>query len=385
MRDVSIIGVGQTPVSEHWETSLRHLAFNAARAALDDAGDPSIEALYVANMLAGQLSHQEHLGALLADFTGMRGIEAVRIEAADASGGAALRQGYLAVASGAVDMVMVLGVEKVTDVVGSRRLSALATNMDADFEGAQGATPAALAALLMRRYMHETGTSVASFAGFSENAHLNGSANPNAMFQNKLRPGMFERAPAVAPPVSLFDAAPEGDGAAAVILTTTERARDLVPRPVRITASAMATDTLSLHDRPNPLFLAAANLSAGRAYAQAAVRPQDIDVFELHDSFTVLAALTLEACGFAEAGAGHALASSDGIGLNGKIPISTFGGLKARGHAGGATGVYQAVEAVLQLRGQAGANQVPVARIGMIQNLGGIGGTAVTHILETAD
>jgi acetyl-CoA C-acetyltransferase len=386
LRDVSIIGVGQTPVAEHWETSLRHLAYTATQAALQDAGGlAGVDALYVGNMLGGQLSHQEHLGALIADFVGMRGIEALGVEAADASGGAALRAAYLAVGSGAVETAMVLGVEKFTDVVGSARLAAIATTLDADYEGAQGATPTALAALLMRRYMHEYGIELGQFAGFSINAHFNASLNANAMYRNRLRPGAFEAAPPVATPVGLFDAAPEGDGAAALILTGAERAKDMVPRPVRISASSVATDTLSVHDRPDPLALSAANVSAGRAYDQAEVTPADVDVFELHDAFTILAALTLEACGFAARGEGVGLADEAGIGLKGRIPVSTFGGLKARGHAGGATGVYQAAEVTLQLRGQAGDNQVPDAKIGMAQNLGGIGGTAITHIFEVAD
>ena len=381
MREVSIIGVGQTPVAEHWETSLRHLAFDAVQAALEDAAVERIDALYVGNMLADQLSHQQHLGALIADFNALRGIEALRFEAADASGGAALRQGILAVAAGAMDLVLVLGVEKVTDTVGSARLSALATNMDADYEGAQGATPAALAALLMRRYMHEYGATLADFAPFSENAHNNGALNPYAMYRNRLRPGLFEKAPAVAPPISLFDAAPEGDGAAAVLLAPAEQAIDMVPEPVHIAGSAIATDTLSVHDRPDPLFLTAANVSAGRAYNQAGIGPKMVDLFEMHDSFTIMSVLALEACGFAERGEGVAFAADAGIGLTGQLPIATFGGLKARGHAGGATGVYQAVEATLQLRGTAGDNQVAGARTALIQNIGGIGGTVVTHIL----
>jgi acetyl-CoA C-acetyltransferase len=386
MRDVSIIGVGQTPVGEHWETSLRHLAYNAIDAAISDAGNQgSIEALYIGNMLAGQLSHQEHLGALIADFVGMRGIEALRIEAADASGGAALRQGYLAVASGAVDTMMVLGVEKFTDVVGSRRTAALSTMMDADYEGAQGATPASLAALIMQRYMYEYGVELSAFAGFSVNAHANGSLNPNAMYRNRLKPEGFTKAPAVAPPVSLFDAAPEGDGAAAVILTTTERAKDIVPRPIRIAASAAATDTLSMHDRVDLLTLTAAQLSVSRAYRQADIKLQDVNVFELHDAYTILSALSLEAAGFAAKGEGYQMANEQNIGLKGTLPLSTFGGLKARGHAGGATGIYQIVELVMQLRGQASDNQVANARIGMAQNLGGLGGTAVTHILEAVE
>ncbi len=384
MREVSVIGVGQMPVAEHWEISLRHLAFNAAQAALQDAGieSKSVEALYIGNMIAGEISHQEHLGALIADFNGMRGIEAMRIEAADASGAAALRQGYLAVAGGAADIVMVLGVEKVTDVVGNKRMAMLATSMDADYEGAQGATPAALAALMMKRYLYEHGVEVQDFAGFSVNAHANGTLNPNAMYRNRLKAERFSVAPQVAAPVSLFDAAPEGDGAAALILTSTEQAQSMPQKSVRIVASAAATDTLSVHDRPDLLALSASKLSAERAYDQAELSIKDIDLFELHDSFTVLSAMTLEACGFAKRGEGFGLANEKGIGLKGRIPISTFGGLKARGHAGGATGVYQALEVVLQLRGQADQNQVEGAKIGMAQNLGGLGGTAITHIFE---
>jgi acetyl-CoA C-acetyltransferase len=257
--------------------------------------------------------------------------------------------------------------------------------MDADYEAAQGATPSALAALLMRRYMHEHGASLSDFAGFSLNAHANGALNPNAMYRNRLKPEGFAKAPVVAPPVNLFDAAPEGDGAAAVILTTTERAKDLVSRPVRIAASAVATDTVSIHDRADLLFLDAAHLSSQRAFEQADLGPKDIDLFELHDGYTILAALSLEACGFAERGEGYRLANEDRIGLQGTLPISTFGGLKARGHAGGATGIYQIAEVALQLRHQAGVNQVANARIGMAQNIGGLGGTAVTHILEAIE
>ena len=384
MRDVSIIGVGQIPVGEHWNSSLRQMAYEAAQDALSNADIQGIDSLIVGNMLAGELSHQAHLGALIAGFMEWRGVEATRVEAADASGAAALRQGYLAVASGAVDTVMVLGVEKVTDVVGNRRLSIFANTLDAEYEAAMGATPAALAALLMRRYMDEFGLTLENFAGFSVNAHANGALNPNAMFRNRLKVERFPTAPAVAPPVSLFDAAPEGDGAAAVILAPTDHARDMVPSPVRILASAAATDAVALQDRDDMLFLNAANVAAGRAYEQAGITPDDVNIFELHDSFTVMSALALEASGFAARGEGTSLAIDEGIGLNGRLPISTFGGLKARGHAGGATGVYQAVEAVRQLRGEAGDNQVPDPEIAMTQNIGGLGGTAVTHIFGLA-
>jgi acetyl-CoA C-acetyltransferase len=239
MTDVSIIGIGKTKVSEHWDTSIRHLSWYAIEAALDDAATTSVDALYVGNMMAGSLSNQDHLGALIADFSGLRGIEAVTVEAADASGAAALRQAVLAVKSGMVETALVVGVEKVTDQTGNAPLTALSSAIDADYEAIHGVTPAALVAMIMRRYMYEYGVELADFAGFSVNAHANGSANPEAMFRNRLKPERFTNAPLVADPVSLFDMAPLGDGSAAIIVTESERAMDMVPKPVRITGSAL--------------------------------------------------------------------------------------------------------------------------------------------------
>ena len=377
----SIIGIGQTAVSEHWEISLRHLAWYAVEAALDDAATTDIDAVYVANMLSGRLSQQEHLGALVTDFAGLRGAEAIKVEAAEASGGAALRQAVLAVSSGLIRTALVVGVEKVTDETGSAVTSAMATGLDADYEVIQGATPAALAALMMRRYMHENGLQVADFANFSVNAHANGSNNPLAMFRNRLKAERFASGPVVATPVSLFDMAPPGDGAAAVIVTSTERAGDMVPQPVRIAGSGIATDSVALHDRREPLWLNAVARSMERALAMAGIEREAIDFAELHDSYTIMAALALEASGFAARGEGWTLARDGEIMPGGRLPISTFGGLKARGYPAGATGVYQAVEAARQLRGQAEACQVPDARVGLIQSVGGSGGTAVTHVL----
>lgn len=382
MTDVSIIGLGQTDVKEHWETSIRHLAWYAIEAALDDAHISKVGAIFVGNMLAGALSNQMHLGALVADFAGLRGIEAVTVEAADASGGAALRQAILAVKSGRVDTAIAVGVEKITDATGGAVTAALASGLDADYEVIHGLTTAGVGGLMMRRYMHEYGVSVEDFAGFSVNAHANGADNPLAMFRNRLRAEVFAKAPPVATPVSLFDAAPMGDGAAAVIITSRERALDMVPQPVVIAGSAMATDSLSLHDRRNLLWLSAAEASAKRAMQMANVTTDEIDLFELHDSFTVMAALSLEAAGFAAPGEGWHLARDGEIGRNGRIPISTFGGLKARGNPGGATGLYQVVEVARQLRGEAGANQIEGAAMGMAQNLGTCGATAVTHVLR---
>ncbi len=385
MRDVSIIGVGQVPVGEHWDMGLRQLALGAIQAALQDAGLERVDMVIVGNALGSNLSGQNHVGTLVADFAGLAGVEALRVEAADASGGMALRQGYLAVASGLVETVLVVGVEKATDRTGSERDTALATVLDADYEATPGATLAAMAGLLMRRYMHEYGVTLDQFEGFSLNAHANGVLNPFAMYRNKLRPGAFAKAPVVADPVNLFDSAPEGDGAAAVVLTTTERALDAVPRPVRVRGSAAATDTLALHNRADLLFLRAANLAAGRAYQQAGIQPRDLHVAELHDSFTVLTALQLEAIGFAARGEGWKPAAEGVILRGGALPISTFGGLKARGNPLGATGVYQAVEVALHLRRDAGDSQVENARLGLTLNLGGLGSTAVAHVLERVE
>ena len=382
MREVAIIGLGQTPVGEHWDTSLRALAADAARAALDDAGLSSVDALYVGNAYGATFSSQSQIGALAADYAGLHGVEALAVDAGEATGGAALRAGYLAVASGAVESVMVLGVEKASDTVGTAHVLARSTSLDADYESIHGATLPALAALVMRRYMYEYGVELAAFEPFSINAHANGKLNAGAMYRNLLKPGAFGKAPIVADPVNLFDSAPDGDGAAAVILTSSERAAGSATRPVRITGSAGASDTLALHDRRDLLDLNAVRLSTNKALAEAGIAREAIDLFEAHDAFTILTVLALEAAGFAEAGQGWKLAQEGGIGLTGSLPLSTFGGPKARGNPIGATGVYQAVEAALQLRSEAGANQVPNAQIALIQSIGGLGSSVFTHVLQ---
>jgi acetyl-CoA C-acetyltransferase len=388
MRDVSIIGIGQTKVAEHWDRSLRHLAADAVLAAMEDAGvEPTaMDALYVGNMLSGLLTGQEHLGALIADFVGLRGIEAVKVEAACGSGAAALRLGYAAVAGGLHDFVVVMGVEKMTDTVNAETTTGLAMAADADYESIHGLTFVSVNALLMRRYMHEHGVEHEDFAGFAVNAHLNAGGNPHAMYRNKITAEQFARARMIADPINLLDSSGIGDGAAAVVLCPTHLAREYSNgRAVRIRASSMATDAVAVHDRSDPLWLSAVEASAFKAYQQARVGPRDIDLFEVHDAFTIMSTLSLEASGFAERGKGVWLAKAGEIGLEGRIPISTMGGLKARGHPVGATGVYQVVEVAQQLRGEAGSNQIADARWGMAQNIGGSGATVITHILEAGD
>jgi acetyl-CoA C-acetyltransferase len=382
LRDVSIIGIGQTPVGEHWERSLRHLAYEAIAAAMRDAGVERADALYLGNMLSGEISGQSHLGPLVADFAGLRGIEAIKIEGACAAGAAAVRMGYIAVAGGLQDIVICAGVEKMTDDVGNQLTSGLAQAADADYETIHGVTFVALNALLMRRYMYEYNVRHEDFAGFAINSHANAVGNPNAMFPRPITLEAFKKAGMVADPINLLDSSPMADGAAAVILCPSEQAREFTDNGVRIAASAMATDSLSIHDRRDPLWLQAAQDSAQRAYRQAGVWPNEIDLFELHDAFTIMAALSLEATGFAERGKGWQLAVNGDIRPDGRIPICTMGGLKARGHPVGATGIYQIAEAVQQLRGAAGGCQIPNARLAMAQNIGGSGATIVTHILE---
>ena len=382
MTEVVIAGLGQTEVGEHWSIGLRELAFMAIQSAIKDSGGLKPQALYVGNMLAPNLSNQAHLGALLADYAGLTGIEAATVEAAGASGGAALRQGYLAVASGMVDVALVAGVEKFTDQVGPGVEEAVLTTSDSDFEAIQGITPTAQAALLMKRYMHEYQVPQNGFAGFALTAHANGAGNKFAMFQKAIKPETYAKAEMISDPLNMFDMAPNADGAAALVLTR----RELLPpngqNPlVRIIGSATSSDTLALHDRKDPLYFEAAQISAGKAMKQAGLMLDQINLFEYHDMYSIYAALSLEAVGFAIKGHGWKLATDESIARNGKIPCATMGGLKARGFPGGATGVYQAVEAAIQLRGQAGANQIANAKIALIQSLGGPASTAVSHIL----
>lgn len=382
MREVAVLGIGQTRVEEQWDKSLRELAGEAVLAALDDAHLSAVDSIYVGNMMSGSANKQQHLGAYIADWVGMRYSEALRIEAACGSGAAAFRSAVMAVASGAVDSAVAVGVEKMTDSPGAEITAELATAADADYEAGQGLSFVAINALIMQRYMFEYKWKKDDFAPFSINAHANGVHNPFARFQEALDERGYQRAPMVADPINLMDASPMGDGAAAAVIIPVEQLYRQPGIPlIKVAGSAAATDTIAVHDRRDPLWLAAAERSARQAYAQAGVTPSDIDVFELHDAFSIMAALSLEAAGFAERGQGPRLALDGEIRPNGRIPIATRGGLKARGHPVGATGMYQIVEIVQQLRGECGETQVPGAKIGMAQNIGGSGSNILAHIL----
>lgn len=382
MREVAIIGIGQTKVDEQWEKSIREIAGEAVFAALYDAQRETIDGLFVGNMLSGILSRQENLGPMITDWVGLRNVEAFKVEAACGSGAAALRLALMAVSSGEMDSAIALGVEKMTETKGVETTAALATAADADYEAAQGLSFVALNALIMQRYLHEYGWKHTDFAPFSINAHANAMHNPFARLHEEISEKDYQRARMISAPINLLDASPTGDGAAAVLVVPADSLTSGRQPVIKIIGSASATDTLAIHDRRDPLWLSAAAYSAQKAYRQAGVGPQDIDVFELHDAFSIMSAMSLEACGFAERGQGPRLGLEGEILPHGHIPIATRGGLKARGHPVGATGIYQVVEVVQQLRCHAGATQVPDAKTGMAQNIGGSGATIITHILS---
>lgn len=381
MQEVAVIGIGQTKIDEHWDKSLRELAGDAALAAMIEAQIDRVDSIYVGNMLSEAANMQAHLGSMVSDWIGQRYSEAIKVESACSSGGSAFRAGYLSVASGEADVSLVVGVEKMTDSPGGEITASLATAADADWEVDQGVSFVALNALVMKRYMHEYHWQDIDFAEFSINAHANAVHNPNARFQKPITESQFINSPMICAPINLMDASPIGDGSAAVVLVRSDWTPAGTPKIV-VAGSAAATDTIAIHNRREPLWLSAGERAAKNAYAQAGIGPDDIGVFEYHDAFTIMAALSLEAAGFAERGKGPTLAKEGMIRVDGKIPVATRGGLKARGHPVGATGMYQIVEVIQQLRGEAGETQVPRNDFGMTLNIGGSGSNITTHILK---
>ena len=383
MREVVIAGIGQIPVGEHWELSLRNISARAIQAARKDAGGLKPESMYIGNLMASVASHQANLGALLTDNTFLEGIEGTTVEAGEASSAAAFRMAYLAVASGWVDVAMAVGVEKYTDLAGENQDDPAYQVLDYDYELMTGLTPVGQAGLLMQRYLYENKQAQrAAFGAFPIIAHKNAVNNPNAMYRKAIKAETYAKSGLASDPLNLFDVAPFGDGAAALVIDHTGNGQKPAAPLVRVIGSHVAIDTLALHDRPDLLAFRAAGVSLEQACHQAGILPGDVDFFELHDAYSIYAVLSLEAAGFAPRGEGWKLALGDKLTLSGDLPISTMGGHKARGYPLGASGAYQLVEAVLQLRGQAGANQIADARLALVQNLGGPASTAVTHVLE---
>lgn len=380
MNEVFIAGIGITQVGELWEQSLGNLSSRAILSAIKDAGNIRPQALYVGNFLAATLSNQANLGTLLAENAGLGHIETFTTEAGEASGAAALRMGYLSVKSGYVDAVLVLGVEKYTDAVGSEVEKLVSLGMDNDFEATEGLTPSGLAGMLMSRYMDSCKPTRESFAALPLLAHANAVHNPNAMYRRAMELEAYNQASMSAYPLNIFDVAPYADGAAALLLVSDRYAQS--KNQVRVAASNVVIDALALHDRPDPLAFSAVTFSVQKAMAQAGLDWNALDLFELWDAFSIYGVLTVEACGLCARGEGWRWLQDNDLSPNGPLPLLTMGGNKARGFPIGAAGVYQAAEAVLQLRGAAGANQVQGANIAMIQAMGGPASTVITHILQ---
>lgn len=379
---VAVIGVGITKFGEHWEKSLRDLAIEAGTKALEDADlrGKDLDAIYLGNMSAGRFIGQEHIGALVSGELGLS-IPATRVEGACASGGLALRQAVLSILSGQHDIVLAGGAEKMTDLMTSSVTLTLMGAGDQEWEAYYGATFPSLYAMMARRHMYEFGTTREQMALVAVKNHRNARHNPIAQFRKEIKVEDVLNAPLVADPLTLLDCSPITDGAAAIILCKAELARKFTDTPVYIIASAQASDTLALHDRRSITTLDATVKAGREAYKQAGISPEDIDLAEVHDCFTIAEIMAVEDLGFCKKGEGGKLVEEGQTEIGGKIPINTSGGLKAVGHPVGATGIKQAVEIVLQLRGEAGKRQVN-AEIGLTHNVGGTGATAVVHIFK---
>jgi len=386
MRDVAVIGVGVTKFGELWDKSFRQLITESGSKAILEAGvsGTEIDALYVGSMGSGRFIGQEHIGALVADCSGFSHlhIPSTRIESACASGGLAVRQGYLSVASGINDIVVVGGIEKMTDVVGTEATNTLATVADQEWEAFFGATFPGLYAMIATKHMNDYGTTREQLAQVAVKNHANGALNPNAQFKREISIDAVINAPPVSYPLGMLDCSPVSDGAATVVLCAAEKAKKYIDNPVKIIASGQASDTLALHGRREICTFDSTVHAAKMAYKQANLKPKDIDVAELHDSFTIAEILAVEDLGFVKKGEGGKAIENKITTLDGEIPVNTSGGLKAKGHPIGATGVAQIAEIVAQLQGKADKRQIKDAKIGLAHNIGGTGASCVVHILE---
>ncbi|MFH0748895.1 MAG: thiolase domain-containing protein [Candidatus Bathyarchaeota archaeon] len=387
-RDVAIVGIGSTSFGEHWDKGLKELVSEAGFAAAGDAGirGKDIEYILVGNMSGGMFVGQEHVGALVADFLGLNPIPAVRVEAACASGAVALRQGYMAVASGMYDLVAVGGVEKMTDVQGSWATSVLSGAMDTEWEAFFGATFPGIYAMMAQRYIYEYGLTREELAKVAVKNHYHGSFNPLAHFRNKITVDDVIASVLVADPLRLFDCCPTSDGSACVLLTSAENAKKYTDTPIIIEACTQASGTLALFDRRDVCTIDATVEAAKQAFHQTTLKREDIDVVEVHDCFTIAEILALEDLGFCRKGEARHMYANDQTYVDGVLPVNTDGGLKASGHPVGATGIKQVIELTKQLRGEAErGRQVKGAQVGLAHNVGGSGATAVITILRRGD
>ncbi|MHC1572915.1 MAG: thiolase domain-containing protein [Candidatus Syntropharchaeales archaeon] len=387
MRDVAIIGVGCTRFGELWDYSFRDLVVEAGLRAIVDARitGEEIDAIYLGNMSAGMFIEQEHIASVVADHAGVASdlhTPVTRVEAGCASGALALRSGIMAVASGWHDIVIAAGVEKMTDVPSGLAEEALSSSADREWEGVYGATLASLYAMMARAHMKRYGTTREQMAAVAVKNHDNASKNPLAQYKNKITIEGVLNSGKVAEPLRVLDCSSIADGAAACVLAPLEIAEKYTDIPVKVRASAQASDTIALHDRRDITTMDATVYAAERAFEIAGVTPRDLDLAEVHDSYTISEIMAIEDLGFVRKGEGGKAVEEGRTTLHGEMPINPSGGLKGCGNPLGATGVRQAIELVWQLRGEAGERQVDDARIGLTHNVGGSGGTAVVHILS---
>ena len=380
MREVAIVGAGMTRFGELWESSLRDLFAEAALEALRAARVDRVDSIHVGCMSGGQFVGQEHLGPLMADEIGMTGVAATHVESACASGGVALRTAFLEVASGASDLVLAAGVEKMTD--GADVTAVLATAADQEKEAYHGITFPGLYAMIARAHMQAKGTTEEDLAWVAVKNHRHGALNPKAQFRRPVTVEDVLSSSMVADPLRLLLCSPVSDGAAAVLLCPLEQAHKYTDHPIRIAGSGLATGTMALADRKDPAFLDAVQLAGQRAYKMARVAPGDIQVAEVHDCFAIAEICCIEALDLVPTCTGRHAARNGVTALGGKIPVNTSGGLKSKGHPVGATGIAQAIEIFEQLGGTAGDRQVKGARLGLAQNMGGSGASSVVHIFE---
>ncbi len=383
MRDVAIIGIGMMKWGELWEKSIRDLCVEAAVNCLDDAGIDRVDTITIGSMSSGIFTGQEHLASLVPDYLGKRHTPATRVESACASGGLAVRTAFLEIASGVSDYALAIGVEKMTDVSGGGATYGLATAADQEYEAFHGVTFPGLYAMMANAHMDRYGTTREQLADVAVKNHKNGAKNPHAQYPFEVTREQVMKSVMIADPLRLFDCSPITDGAAAVLLAPLDEARKVGKHaPVAITGVGNATDAIALSQRPDMLKLEAVTHAAQRALDMAGKKIEDVDFAEVHDCFTIAEILVMEAMGVVEAGKGGPATADGYTAVDGKFPINPSGGLKAKGHPVGATGVAQVCEAVAQLRGDAGARQIKGAKVGLTQNMGGSGGSCVVHVLE---
>lgn len=383
MREVAIIGVGMMKWGELWDKSFRDIFVEAALNSIDDAGVDHIDSMYVGCMSGGLFVGQEHIGSIMSDYLGQKNIPAARVESACASGGLAVKMGYLEVASGMSNIVLVGGVEKMTDVDGGGATAALATAADQEYEVYNGVTFPGLYAMIARAHMDKYGTKREHIADVAVKNHSNGFNNPNAQFRSKITREDVLNSVMVADPLRILDCSPITDGGAAMILCDVETAKKISKKPlVKIIGVGHATDSIALHSRKDLTTLNSTVKAAQDAYKMADVKPKDINVAEVHDCFTIAEIVVSEDLGFFEKGEGSCAVGDGRTQIGGEMPINPSGGLKSKGHPVGATGVAQVIEIVKQLRGEADKRQVANAKLGLTQNMGGSGGSSIVHILK---